>query len=401
MKRALHILIVILFLGFYQNLEGQQGLVKGTDSSFDDLIELVLENNKTLQAARDQVDASVLEAGTGNAPSDPQVEMGFMAGKPTGTGSKLDFSVSQEFDFPSAYVHKSRLKQERSRHAELSYDLTKQEILLEAKKRWIMAVFLNVQETFLAHRLENAKTLQDHFKQKLDAGEVSALSYSQSNLQLISLQTEYEELQLAKAQNQLGIDLLSGVTEYNISTNEFPAPRILLSDSLLKSYKQSPELQYYLREKGIKEREKSLAVSQNLPKLSAGYYSETVIDHQYKGLRVGFTVPLWENTNKIKAAKAKVVFAGADADRFAGIQTNEVRQKLERSSSLDLRIASLERALSEVKDEELLKIAQESGEISLAEYIYSSELYFQNLLQLQELKRDRLLVEADLLKVYF
>ncbi|MDA3821032.1 MAG: hypothetical protein PF450_00255 [Bacteroidales bacterium] len=43
----------------------------------------------------------------------------------------------------------------------------------------------------------------------------------------------------------------------------------------------------------------------------------------------------------------------------------------------------------------------ERGEISLAEYIYSSELYFQNFLQLQELKRDRLMDEADLLKVYY
>jgi cobalt-zinc-cadmium efflux system outer membrane protein len=400
MKRLQHILILILILGFFQNLEGQQTAEKGTDSSFDDLVQLVLENNKTLQAARDQVDVSILETRTGNAPSDPEIEMGFMAGNPTGTGSKLDFSIMQQFDFPSSYIHKSRLKNERSSHVELSYEIHRQEILLKAKQLWIMGVFLNIQEQLLAHRLGNAEILQNHFRQKLEAGEVSALSFSQSNLQLISLKTEFEELQLLKAQNQLGLNQVCGGSAYSISMSEFPATSTLLSDTLLQRYEESPEMQYYLRERAITEREKSLAVSQNLPKFLAGYYSETVIDQQYKGLRVGFTVPLWENSNKIKAAKSKVVFAGADADRFASIQSMEVSQKLERCSSLDLQIASLEKALSEFNDEELLDMALESGEISLAEYIYSSELYFQNLLQLQELRRDRLIVEADLFKVY-
>jgi hypothetical protein len=53
-----------------------------------------------------------------------------------------------------------------------------------------------------------------------------------------------------------------------------------------------------------------------------------------------------------------------------------------------------------VNDEELLKIALEMGEISLSEYIYASDFYFRNIQSLHKFKRDQLLLEADLMKVY-
>jgi len=401
MKTLRKIFIAILAFASLLNLNAQMEESSLGDSSYEAVINLVMENNKTLQAARDLMEVSILEARTGITPPDPEVEIGYMFGRPDGTGNRLDFSVSQHFDFPSSYIHMSRLKEEKTMHAELSYDITRQDVVLEARQHWIMGVSLNIRRTLLARRLENAETLVDHFKQKLDAGEVGALSFSQANLQLIGLQTDFEEVELGIMQNQLTLNLLCGGTLPDISIDELPVPALLLSDSILRVYENSPEMLYYLRQREIKERQKSLVISQNLPKLSAGYYSETVINQQFKGVQVGMSIPLWENKNKIKMARSAIIFAEADADRFAGIQEKDLLQKLEWCTSLDKQITSMEEALSMVNDDELLSYALESGEISLAEYIYSSELYFNNLLLLQELKRDRLLVEAELLKVYY
>ncbi len=66
----------------------------------------------------------------------------------------------------------------------------------------------------------------------------------------------------------------------------------------------------------LKREEKNVMVGQNLPKLSAGYYSESVLDLKFKGFQIGITVPLWENSNTIKNAKSEVIFAEADVQTF-------------------------------------------------------------------------------------
>ena len=75
-------------------------------------------------------------------------------------------------------------------------------------------------------------------------------------------------------------------------------------------------------------------------------------------------------------------------------------QKLNQLESLKKQVENLEEALGMVNDEELLTIALELGEISLSEYIYATDFYFRNLQSLYKFKRDQLLLEADLMKVY-
>ncbi|MBE0673280.1 MAG: hypothetical protein IH591_01340 [Bacteroidales bacterium] len=41
-----------------------------------------------------------------------------------------------------------------------------------------------------------------------------------------------------------------------------------------------------------------------LPVLEAGYKAETILDQKLLGLHGGITVPLWENRNRIKQARA-------------------------------------------------------------------------------------------------
>jgi hypothetical protein len=75
-------------------------------------------------------------------------------------------------------------------------------------------------------------------------------------------------------------------------------------------------------------------------------------------------------------------------------------QKLNRLETLRLRIDKLEEALGSVNSLALLSSAMENGEISLSEYFYTSDFYFRNQQQLLRYKRDLLIQEAALLKVY-
>ena len=151
----------------------------------------------------------------------------------------------------------------------------------------------------------------------------------------------------------------------------------------------------------MREQLNKLAVSQSLPRFSAGYYSETVIDERFRGVHVGLSIPLWENANQVKHSRARISQAEAEKFAFERKQQMELAQLMEKWSGLERRIIDLQQALEEVNDQELLSFALEVGEISLSEYIFASEYYFQNLCKLVEYKRDQLLIENELMKVVY
>ena len=99
-------------------------------------------------------------------------------------------------------------------------------------------------------------------------------------------------------------------------------------------------------------------------------------------------------------ARAEVIFAEADAERYTVLQRKEVLQKLDQLESIKSRANQLEEALGSGNSTALLTLALNSGEISLSEYFYASDFYFRNEQKLLQYKRDQLLLEADLLKVY-
>lgn len=366
----------------------------------DSLFQEVLSNNRTLRVARESYQVALLESGVGNTPPDPEVEFGYLYGKPAELGNRVDFSVKQRVDFPSAYIHKSHLRKIRNSQAELAYALSRQEILLQAKQLWIERIYLNLEEQLLVKRLRQAGTIDGHFRQKLASGEVDRLTYNQSVLQLAALESEYEAVLSEIRSNRLAMKEITGGKEVEITDTVFPAPAVIIPDTLWQDYLQGPGLQLHHQAMQLKEQQKSLTVSQHLPKLSAGYYSESVMDQQFRGFQVGITVPLWENANRIKMANSEVAFAQADAERYTSLRKKEILQALDQLESLKLRTRKLEEALDAGNSTGMLVLALKQGEISLTEYFYTTEFYFRNELLLLQYKRDQLLKEAELLKVY-
>ena len=226
----------------------------------DILMKTVLENNRDLRVARESYQAAILEAGTGNAPPDPQVEFGYLFGNPSDMGNRVDFRVSQQVDFPTTYVHKSRVRKIRTSQAELGYLMTRQEVLLQARQLWIERIHLNQQENLLRTRLEQAGKINEHFQHKLVAGEVGQLAMGQSNLQLATLKNEVEQVLSEMRGNQLAILEISGGIEVEIADIVFPEPAGLDPDTLIQAYHHSPEMQLYHHELELKEEQKRYGI---------------------------------------------------------------------------------------------------------------------------------------------
>ncbi len=376
-------------------------LVQPLAQNSDALMKLVLEQNRKLKVAREAVQVAILEAGSGNTPPDPQVEFGYLFGKPTDKGNRIDFGITQQLDFPTAYVDRSKLRKILTSQAEVEYILTRQEVLLEARQLWIDQIHLNQLRDLLGERLRQAQTIESHMEHKVKAGEAGILELGQSRLMVASLEVEYQEVLALAGDLQIALREITGGVDIEINDTLYPQPLSIVADTMLEAYRLSPYVQYYDQELQMKEAEKNLAVSMHLPKLSAGYYSESITSEAFRGFRVGVSVPLWEKANTVKKAKSEIAFAEAEIDRYALHQEKEVRQKLNKLESFRMRASKLEEALGTVNSLTLLSTSLENGEISLSEYFYNSDFYFRNQAQLLRYKKEVLRQEAELMKIYF
>ena len=153
--------------------------------------------------------------------------------------------------------------------------------------------------------------------------------------------------------------------------------------------------------KDIKINEASVKLNRaiSLPKFQAGYMSENVIGEEFQGITIGMSIPLWENKNKSKFAKANVIASEsiiADNklqfyNHLKALHSKAIRQ---RKNVDDYRTSLLL-----LDNSELLKKALDKGEISLINYLLEVSIYYDSVNKLLELEREMNTTLAEL-KLY-
>ncbi len=369
--------------------------------SLDALLETVVENNRELQAAVNRYEADVLSFRVGNTPPNPQVEYGQLLADPRAVGKQVDFSITQSFDFPTAYTSQSKLRRINTDQAALQLATVRQEVLAEARVKWIEAVYLNKKLQLLKDRLDNAGIVNEGFERKLETGEANLLDRNQAYLKMMMLSNDYSLAVTALENNRNEIRNLCGGSDVAIQDTLFPEPVEITLDTLLAAYGVGPVNLWYRGEVERWDQQKDVIFNNKLPKLMAGYYSESILGVDLRGPKVGFSIPLWGNAHAVNRAKAARVFAESDAWRYQADERTRITNEYRRWMTLKEQVDGLARAVLETNTEALLSRALESGEISLTQYFYESDFYFQARLLIIDTWRDLLLTEAQLMKIYY
>lgn len=391
--KARKVIIVMIVLMSGTNIYAQLSL--------DSLLYKVETGNPSLEAAQNLLESRKLEARTGLTPSNPEVDFAYLWGSSAEVGNRTDFAVTQSFDFPTAYKTRSKLSKMNLVQAELEYKATYQGILLKAHQVWINQVYLNKLEFLLKERLSYAIKVSEGFTRRLETGEANQLQVNQAKMKVISLENEINLVNREFSKNNGEILNLTGDIVVIINDTVVPEPPPIIFDSLLIHYREGFINQMYLTEVAKKSQEVDVIFNQKLPKLKAGYYQESILDVKLRGITAGISVPLWENAHAVNTAKAKLAFAESDAERYWQIKQNELRQKVEQLNYLKEGVVAMENLLGSSDNIRLLRQAMETGEISLTQFFYESDFYFQNILNLLEFKKEMLLLEVDLRKVYY
>ncbi|MCM0323013.1 TolC family protein [Bacteroides fragilis] len=356
------------------------------------------ENNTKLKALKEEMKAQKLGNKAGIYLSDPDVAFGYLWGTPSNIGTRKDFSVTQTFDIPTITGMKSRLANNKNQLVELQYASERINLLLEAKQYAIDLIYYNGLKKELEIRLRHAQTIADAYKQRLDRGDASILEYNKVQLNLSTVQGEMSRVEVERNTLLSELKRLNGGIEILLEENNY-SPASLPADFeewYLSAEQKNPLLQYVKQQIEVSRKEVKLNKAMRFPKFSAGYSLEKTLGQKYQGANIGISIPLWENKNRVKQAKAGVIAAQTREQESKQQFYNRLQNLYMRANGLQQTAAGYRKSLQSLNNTDLLMKALDVGEINLLNYIVEIGLYYDTVNQTLAAERDFEKALADL-----
>ncbi|MDR0367742.1 MAG: TolC family protein, partial [Bacteroidales bacterium] len=365
-------------------------------SGYDALLQQIETNSTTLSVLRQQMEVQQLGNRTGVYLANPEVEFNYLWGSPSAVGNRIDFTVVQSFDFPTAYVHRNKMAALQNKNVELEYKAERIKLLLSAKQICIELIYNNALAKEYAVRLQNAERIAATYKSRMSKGDANVIENNKAQLNLSTVQNEMTRIEAERMALLAQLKSLNGGLEIVFPDNEYPVD--MLPSDFEEWYAiaeaKSPMLQYVSGQIEIGQRQLKLSRALNLPKFSAGYTGEHLVSEQFRGITVGMSVPLWENKNTLKQAKTQLR-ANELALTDSRLQFyNHLRMLYAKAVALQQNAMQIKRSLSEYNNVSLLQRALDAGEISLLNYLLEVEYYYDAINKALEAERNYQLTVA-------
>ncbi|WP_313380488.1 TolC family protein [Proteiniphilum saccharofermentans] len=366
------------------------GLVATAQSGYDDILQQIEANNTTLSALRDQMEAQKIGNRTGIFLANPEVEFNYLWGKPDIMGNRKDISIRQSFDFPTAYAYRSKVSDLQNVNAELAYKAERINLLLLAKQLCIDMIYNNALAKEYAVRLQNAERIAATYEVKMNKGDANVIENNKAQLNLSTVQTEMTRIEVERTSLLSQLKSLNGGQEIDFPDDIYPVNVLPpnFEEWYASAEAKSPVLQYVSGQIEIGRQQVKLNRALGLPKFSAGYMSEQVVGERFQGVTLGVSVPLWENKNRVRQAKAQVT-ASESALADTKVQFyNRLQSLYLKSVALRQNVQKIRQSLSEYSNAPLLQKALDAGEISLLNYLLEIEYYYDAMNRALEAERN-------------
>lgn len=369
-------------------------------SRLDEVLDLVVKNNTAILANNQYIQSQNLAFKTGLAPYNPTIEYDYLKGRPEGAGNQRDFSVTQSFDFPTAYFKKKQLAEEKKAQTLFQAIAFRQDILLETKLYFLELVYLNKQKKMLTSRLQNMESLSRDYQRKFEQGEANILDVNKIKVQLVALQNELHRNNIETKQFTERLIRLSGGTVIIVNDTIYPLlsqiPEYATMDSLVES--NDPLLKVVRQEREISLKEKALTRALSLPKAEVGYHYQSILGQVYEGIHLGVSIPLWQDQNKVKQLQAQILYNELQIQNHRTGHLYEIKELYQRYENLKVRLAEFDQLLSTLNSVALLDKALQLGQISTIEYFMELTYFYHSFDTYLLLEKEYNQVVAELYK---
>ncbi|QGY45796.1 transporter [Maribellus comscasis] len=368
-----------------------------SQNPIESVLKEIEKNNTTLSALQKRAEAEQIGNKTNIYLQNPEVEFDYLWGNDI-IGNEKYFSATQSFDFPTAYNYKKEISNIKNEQVELEYQKQLKDLLLDARLTAYELVYTNAMISELSKRLNHAQSIAKSYKTKLDAGEANILEFNKAQLNLLNLNKELESLNIEREALLGELTRLNGGIPIKFNVNEFPTTSISadFEQWCAQAEQSNPMLNWLKKEMEASEKQVGLNRAMSLPKFKTGYMSENVIGQKFQGITLGLSIPLWENKNKVKYARANAAAMEKTANDQKVQFYNRLKLLHAKAIGLQNNANDYKSKLQTFDSSELLKKALDKGEISLIDYILELSIYYESVNNLLELKRDMNITIAEL-----
>ena len=359
-------------------------IILGSSNLLSQDIETILagveKNNSTLIALRKSADAERIGNKTGLYLENPEFAFNYLWGSPESIGNRKDISLIQSFDFPSAYVYRNQISEYRNSQVELEYERQLISIMTQARLLCNELIYHNALTNELKQRIVNAQKIADSYRSKFEAGETGIIDFNKAQVYLLNIIKDAESVEIERIALLAELKSLNGGLPVEFNDSIFPVQA--LPDDFEQWYinteQNNPVLQWLKQEISISQKTEKLNTAMGLPRLQAGYMSEDVVGQQFRGISVGLSIPLLENKNAVKYAKARTfAVQSAESDNRL-LFYNNLKSLHTKAVSFQNSLKDYRTNLQNFNNSALLQKALDNGELSLAEYYIELTVYYES-----------------------
>ena len=380
MKREF-LMIILLFLSCCLTF---------AQSGINEVLKSIEVNNKALQAGQHLNESQKLEARTGNYLPNPTVELNQLWADRSVGGDVNELAVVQAFDFPTVYTHKNRLAKLKASTSDYRYAATRQQILLNAQQICQEIIFLNKQKQLLDNRLKNARQLEKLYNRRLVTGDANQLEYNKIQLEKINAQNASRQNESAIYSRQEQLQALNGGVPVVFHDTEYTDVSVLPEYSRLETdyLATDPTLKSLLGESEAAQREIKVNRALSLPKFDVGYRRNGGSESKMNGFRIGMSIPLWENKNTVKQAKAQAEFSALNVESNVETLKATLRELYLQAKSLQAFKEEYAQTLHSQRSGELLNKALEEGQISMVDYFVEMTILYDSIQNFLDIEKE-------------
>ena len=342
------------------------------------VLQSVEQHNTTLVALRHETEAAKVGNHTNLNLPNPEVEFGYLWGSPSSIGHRKDVSAVQSFDFATVSGAKRRLARQQDALADWQYKESRMQLLLEAHHLCLDAIYYNAMRKELMQRKQYAEEITSAQQKRLEQGDINRIEYNQVKLDLAAVCAELMRCNTERAAVMAELQRLNGGEPLLIEATDYPAVAIAndFEAWYAEAEQKSPALAYVKQQIDVANRELAVRRADGLPTVSLGFMGEYVSGENYQGVKVGMSIPLWANKNRVRQAKAEV-------EAVKARQTDARQQFYSRLHNLFVQqrglrqvVQSYQEALRATDNTSLLKKALDAGSISTMDYLLGARMYY-------------------------
>ena len=343
------------------------------------VLSAIAQNNKSIKAYRQLVQSRKVNSKTGLYPENPTLEYDYMEGSPAGAGNQTDITFIQSFDFPTAYGKRKKLSEATIEKLDILFEGYKQDILLEASQAYLELVYLNKRKNQLMVREQHAGQLEKAFQEQLERGEASILDMNKASIELLDIRNELRLTGTEIDEWNQKLTELNGGTQIHITATDYPLMDLPASmDSLINKAETADfTLQAIRQDREISQRQVQLTRALALPKLEVGYRYQAILQQNFNGFHTGVSIPLFENKNKVRAAKEQNTYYRLLEESHVNQHHNELEALYNKARNLRQSVRDFQSLLGGISTEKLLDKALQAGEISVVTYFMELAYYYQ------------------------